>query len=143
MIASNAVPAALAHADLEAVVAEAVEALAPFFVVWGLFQLLPQPFAGRLGIREVNLGQYLEVSKPIVSLQSLSPVYADFSLTQQELARLNTGMKVRVTTDVYLDKPFEGKLSAINPDLDQSTRSVGLQATLENPDQLLRPGLVQ
>ena len=59
------------------------------------------PFAGRLGIRLVNLGQYLDTGKPIVSLQSLTPIYADFSLPQQELARLKTGMSVRVTTDTY------------------------------------------
>jgi membrane fusion protein (multidrug efflux system) len=99
------------------------------------------PFAGRLGIRLINLGQYLDTGKPIVSLQSLSPVYADFSLPQQELSRLKTGMKVRVTTDAYPDKQFEGTLSAINPDLDPSTRSVGLQATFPNADQLLRPGM--
>ena len=99
------------------------------------------PFAGRLGIRLVNLGQYLDIGKPIVSLQSLTPVYADFSLPQQELARLKTGMIVRVTTDTYPGRKFEGTLTAINPDLDQSTRSVGLQATFANPDQLLRPGM--
>jgi membrane fusion protein, multidrug efflux system len=99
------------------------------------------PFAGRLGIRLVNLGQYIDTGKPIVSLQSLTPVYADFSLPQQELARLKTGMRVRVTTDTYPDRQFEGTLTAINPDLDQSTRSVGLQATFANPDQLLRPGM--
>jgi membrane fusion protein, multidrug efflux system len=99
------------------------------------------PFAGRLGIRLANLGQYLDVGKPIVSLQSLSPVYADFSLPQQELARLKTGMKVRVTTDTYPGRQFEGTLSAINPDLDASTRSVGLRATFDNADQLLRPGM--
>jgi membrane fusion protein, multidrug efflux system len=99
------------------------------------------PFAGRLGIRLVNLGQYLEAGKPIVSLHSLTPVYADFSLPQQELARLKTGMVVRVTTDAYADQAFEGTLSAISPDLDQLTRSVGLRATLENAGQLLRPGM--
>jgi membrane fusion protein (multidrug efflux system) len=99
------------------------------------------PFAGRLGIRLVNLGQYIHAGKPIVSLQSLTPVYADFSLPQQELARLKAGMTVRVTTDTYPGRKFDGKLTAINPDLDQSTRSVGLQATLDNPDQLLRPGM--
>jgi membrane fusion protein (multidrug efflux system) len=99
------------------------------------------PFAGSLGIRMVNMGQYLDTGKPIVSLQSLAPVYADFALPQQELARLKTGLSVRVTTDAYPDQPFEGKLTAINPDLDQSMRSVGLQATLENPDRLLRPGM--
>ena len=99
------------------------------------------PFAGRLGIRLVNLGQYLDTAKPIVSLQSLTPVYAEFSLPQQELARLKTGMRVHVTTDAYPGRTFEGKLTAINPDLDAQTRSVGLQATFENPEQLLRPGM--
>jgi membrane fusion protein (multidrug efflux system) len=99
------------------------------------------PFAGRLGIRLVNLGQYIDTGKPIVSLQSLTPIYADFSLPQQELARLKTGMRVRVTTDTYPERQFEGTLTAINPDLDQSTRSVGLQATFTNSDQLLRPGM--
>jgi membrane fusion protein (multidrug efflux system) len=99
------------------------------------------PFAGRLGLRLVNLGQYLDTGKPIVSLQSLTPVYAEFSLPQQELARLKTGMKVRVTTDAYPGRQFDGALTAINPDLDQQTRSVGLQATFDNPEQLLRPGM--
>jgi membrane fusion protein (multidrug efflux system) len=99
------------------------------------------PFAGRLGIRLVNLGQYLDAGKPVVSLQSLAPVYADFSLPQQELARLKTSMKVRVTTDTYPGRNFEGALTTINPDLDPSTRSVALQATLDNQDQALRPGM--
>jgi len=64
-----------------------------------------------------------------------------FSLPQQELARLKTGMRVRVATDAYPGKPFEGVLTTINPSLDQGTRSVGLQATFANPDQLLRPGM--
>lgn len=99
------------------------------------------PFAGRLGIRQVNLGQYLDVGKPIVSLQSLSPVYGDFSLPQQELSRLTNGMRVRLTVDAFPDRRFEGKLTTINPDLDPSTRSIGLQATIDNPDQALRPGM--
>ena len=99
------------------------------------------PFAGQLGIRQVNLGQYVDTGKPIVSLQSLAPVYVDFSLPQQELAKLQTGMRVRLRTDAYPDRSFEGTLTTINPDLDQSTRSVGLQATLANPEQLLRPGM--
>jgi membrane fusion protein (multidrug efflux system) len=102
---------------------------------------LRAPFAGRLGIRQVNLGQYLEAGKPIVSLQALEPVYVNFSLRQQELARLRAGMPVRVTTDASPGRQFEGRLTAINPDLDPSTRSVGLQATFENPGQLLHPGM--
>jgi membrane fusion protein (multidrug efflux system) len=99
------------------------------------------PFAGKLGIRQINLGQYLDAGKPIVSLQSLAPIYADFSLPQQDLAQLKTGMRVRVTTDTYTNRQFEGTLLAINPDLDATTRSVGVRAVLENADQALRPGM--
>lgn len=99
------------------------------------------PFAGRLGIRLVNLGQYLDTGKPIVSLQSLDPVYADFSLPQQELSQLSKGLRVRLSTDTYPDRRFEGTLTALNPGLDAATRSVGLQATFENPEHLLRPGM--
>ncbi len=99
------------------------------------------PFAGRLGVRQVNLGQYLDAGKPIVSLQSLSPIFVDFSLPQQELARLKTGMTVRVSTDAYPGRKFDGVLTVINPDLDSTTRSIGLQATFTNADQALRPGM--
>jgi membrane fusion protein (multidrug efflux system) len=99
------------------------------------------PFAGRLGIRMVNLGEHLDVGKPIVSLQSLAPVYADFSLPQQDLAQLKTGMRVQVSTDTYTNHFFEGTLTAINPDLDSSTRNVRLQATLDNAEGLLHPGM--
>jgi membrane fusion protein (multidrug efflux system) len=99
------------------------------------------PFAGRTGIRQVNLGESIDRGKAIVSLQSLSPVYGDFSLPQQELALIKTGMKVRVVSDSFPDKKFEGVLTAINPDLDPVTRSVKIQATFENAEQLLRPGM--
>jgi membrane fusion protein (multidrug efflux system) len=99
------------------------------------------PFAGRLGIRQVNLGQYLDAGKPIVSLQSLTPIYADFSLPQQQLARLQTGLRVRLAIDAFPDREFQGQLTAINPDLDSATRSVGLRASFENADGSLRPGM--
>jgi membrane fusion protein (multidrug efflux system) len=99
------------------------------------------PFAGKLGIRQINLGEYVDAGKPIVSLQSLTPVYADFSLPQQSLADIKTGMTVRVTLDTYTNKQFMGTLTAINPNLDEITRSVRLQATLDNPEQLMRPGM--
>jgi len=99
------------------------------------------PFAGRLGIRQVNLGQFLDNGKPIVSLQSLNPVYANFSLPQQNLAVLHAGLPVRVTTDAYPGRDFAGTLTTINPDLDESTRSITLQATLDNADEALRPGM--
>jgi len=99
------------------------------------------PFTGQLGIRQVNLGEYLDAGKPIVSLQALTPVYADFSLPQQDLAQLQNGMRVNLKSDTYPGKEFEGTLTTINPDVDSSTRSVGLQATFKNPEQLLRPGM--
>jgi membrane fusion protein (multidrug efflux system) len=99
------------------------------------------PFAGRLGIRLINLGQYLEAGKPIVSLQALTPIYANFSLPQQELSKLKTDMQVRLRTDASPGKEFEGILTVINPGLDETTRSVGLQATFANEEQLLRPGM--
>jgi len=102
---------------------------------------LRAPFAGQLGIRQVNLGQYLDAGKPIVSLQALNPVYADFSLPQQELGQLKPGMRVRVTTDTYPDRKFDGSLLAINPDLDSSTRSVTIRGAFDNSDQALRPGM--
>jgi membrane fusion protein (multidrug efflux system) len=98
------------------------------------------PFAGKLGIRLVNLGEQLDVGKGIVSLQSLTPIYVDFSLPQQELGKLETGLTVRVTSDSYLGKKFEGKLTAINPDLNATTRSVQLRAEFANADSALRPG---
>ena len=99
------------------------------------------PFAGQLGIRLVNLGELLDVGKPVVSLQALSPVFTDFSLPQQELARLKPGLAVRVSSDTYPGQHFDGTLTAINPDLDATTRSVRLQATFANAEQLLRPGM--
>jgi membrane fusion protein (multidrug efflux system) len=104
-------------------------------------KVIRAPFAGKLGIRQINVGEYLDTGKLIVSLQSLAPVYGDFSMPQQELARLKTGLTVRTTTDTYPDKTFTGTLTAINPDLETSTRSVRLQATFANEEQLLRPGM--
>jgi membrane fusion protein (multidrug efflux system) len=99
------------------------------------------PFDGRLGIRLVNLGEQLDAGKGIVSLQSLTPVYADFSLPQQDLSQLQTGLVVRVACDAYPGQKFTGTLTAINPDLDAMTRSVPVRATFENTNQLLRAGM--
>ncbi len=99
------------------------------------------PFAGKLGIRLVNLGEQLAVGQSMVSLQSLAPIYVDFSLPQQEMARLQTGLKVRVALDAYPTNQFEGELTAINPDLDPVTRSVRVRAKFENGGERLRAGM--
>jgi membrane fusion protein (multidrug efflux system) len=99
------------------------------------------PFGGRVGIRQVNEGEYVEAGKLIVSLQLLMPVYGDFALPQQELARVRTGLPVRALTDTYPGQQFDGTLTAIDPDVNALTRSVQLQATFANPQELLRPGM--
>lgn len=99
------------------------------------------PFAGTLGIRLVNLGQMLKEGEPIVSLQTLDPIFADFALPQQALARLQAGDPVRVTTDTFANAVFAGKLSAVNAEVDATTRNIRLQATIANPKQQLRPGM--
>jgi len=99
------------------------------------------PFAGQLGIRLVNLGEQLSAGQSIVSLQSLSPVFVDFSLPQQEFAKLQTGLKVSAVLDAYPTNQFDGELAAINPDLDAVTRSVRLRAKFENAGGLLRAGM--
>lgn len=102
---------------------------------------LVAPFTGRLGIREVNLGQFVNNGSKIVSLQSLDPIYVDFLLPQQLLSALAAGQPIRVSTDAYPGRVFTGELTAINSEIDPITRNIRLQGTLKNPDGALRPGM--
>src|SRR5216110_3722107 len=99
------------------------------------------PFDGQLGIRQVNVGQMINAGQQVVPLTSLNPVFADFALPQQYLGQLTPGLEVHVTTDALADRVFNGKVTAINSMVDSSTRNITLQATLENPDHALRPGM--
>jgi membrane fusion protein (multidrug efflux system) len=99
------------------------------------------PFGGRLGIRQVNLGQILREGDPIVTLQSLDPIYVNFTLPQQELARLRSGLPVRVTSDALPGQAIDGRITAVNPLVDADTRNVQLQATVANRAEKLRPGM--
>jgi len=99
------------------------------------------PFAGHLGLRQVNLGEILREGTAIVSLQNLDSVYVDFSLPQRELARLTTNMKVRVASDVAPGKVFEGKLIAVSPEVNPVTRNVRVRALVANPGGQLRTGM--
>jgi membrane fusion protein (multidrug efflux system) len=99
------------------------------------------PFAGRTGIRTVNLGTYVDKAMPIVSLQALAPIFAETMLPQQTLAALKPGLAVKLSTDAFPEKVFAGTLTAINPDFDAASRSVRVQATLANAEELLRPGM--
>lgn len=99
------------------------------------------PFAGRLGIRHISVGQFLDKGSQVVSLQSLDPIYVDFSLPQQRLGDLAEGLRVDVISDAYPGARFEGEITAVNPDIDAATRNVRVQATMANPDGRLRPGM--
>lgn len=97
------------------------------------------PFSGLLGIRQVNLGQYLAAGAPIVPLQSLDPIYVNFNVPQQQVGALKAGDEVRVSTEA--NGSFKGKITAINSVIDEATRNIQVQATLSNPQGRLRPGM--
>jgi membrane fusion protein, multidrug efflux system len=99
------------------------------------------PFDGQLGIRQVNVGQMINSGQQVVSLQALDPVYVDFALPQQELSKLAPGLEALVRTDAQSGREFKGKLTALNSMVDTVTRNVTLQATFENPDHALKPGM--
>jgi len=102
---------------------------------------LRAPFDGQLGIRQVNVGQSIDARQPIVQLTALDPVFVDFALPQQELSKLAPGLEAHVRTDAVPGREFKGKLTALNSMVDTVTRNVTLQATLENPDHALKPGM--
>ncbi len=99
------------------------------------------PFPGILGIRQVNLGQYLKSGDPIVPLQSLDPIYVNFGLPQQEIGRMKVGGEVRVAAEGMSGAEFAGRITAIDSIVDESTRNVRVQATLDNRKGRLRPGM--
>ena len=99
------------------------------------------PFTGHLGIRQVDVGQYLQPGTAIVTLQQLDPIYVDFSLPEQSLTHLTLGQKVRAHVDAQPDVTFEGEISAINAKIDEATRNILVRATFKNPDHKLLPGM--
>jgi len=99
------------------------------------------PFTGVLGIRQVDKGQYLNGGAPIVPLQSMDPVYVNFSLPQQDVAALEVGAEVRVSADSIANAKPVGRITAINSVVDPETRNVQVQATFHNPRAQLRPGM--
>ena len=99
------------------------------------------PFAGILGIRQVNLGQYLSPGNPVAALQSLHPIYVNFGVPQQETPNMRLGRTVRVTVGDAADKGFVGLITALDSVVNEATRNVQVQATLPNRDGRLRPGM--
>jgi membrane fusion protein (multidrug efflux system) len=99
------------------------------------------PFTGRSGIRLVNLGQVLREGDAVTTLQTLDPIYVNFSLPQQRLPQLSEAKTVRVKSDAAPDQVFEGRINAINPEIDMATRNIRVQATIDNREEKLRPGM--
>jgi membrane fusion protein (multidrug efflux system) len=99
------------------------------------------PFDGQLGIRQMNVGQMINAGQQVVALTSLDRVYVDFALPEQHVSKLTKDLEVRVRADALPGREFKGKLTAVNSMVDAVTRNVPLQATFENPDHALRPGM--
>jgi len=104
-------------------------------------KLIRAPFTGKLGVRLVDVGQYLDAGTPIGTLQALDTVFVDFFLPQQALATLKIGQKVALKTDAYPTQTFTGTITVINPEIDVNTRNVLVRATLKNPKHKLLPGM--
>jgi membrane fusion protein, multidrug efflux system len=102
---------------------------------------LRAPFAGHIGVRLIDIGQYINAGTTVVTLQALDPIYADFFLPQQALTQLRIEQTVTVKVDTYPDQDFTGTVTAINPKVDSATRNVQVRATLKNPDRRLLPGM--
>src|ERR1700675_3383636 len=104
-------------------------------------KLVRAPFDGELGVRHVEVGQFLTAGTQIVTLTDLSQLYANFTVTEKDRAALKVGQTVRVAVDAYPGRTFEGKITAIEPQIATDTRNIRVQATLDNPDHILKPGM--
>ncbi len=104
-------------------------------------KLIRAPFSGQLGIRQIDLGQYLSAGAPIVTLTDLSMLYVNFTLPSQQRSEISVGQEVRVTSDAYPGRPFMAKVTTIEPQLSPDTRTITVQATMPNPDNALLPGM--
>jgi membrane fusion protein (multidrug efflux system) len=132
-----------AQADLDAAEARAkqAEATVANLVATIAKKTIRAPFDGRIAIRQVELGQVVSQGTPIASLQSVTPIHADFWLPQQALAELTAGQRVRMRTDAFRDQEWNGEITTVNPEVDAATRNVRVRATFENRDGRLRPGM--
>lgn len=99
------------------------------------------PFNGELGIRQVDLGRFLDKGNPVVNLQQLDPIYLDFSLPERHIAKLAKGQTISVTVEAYPGRQFSGRIQAIAPALQENSRSLKVRALLENHEKALHPGM--
>jgi membrane fusion protein, multidrug efflux system len=105
------------------------------------YKFIRAPFAGKLGIRQVDVGQYVSPGTALVTLQALDPIFVDFTLPQQALAQIAVGQKVTALVDTFPGESFAGTIAAINSKVDTGSRNVQVRASLANPDHRLLPGM--
>lgn len=131
------------QSDYDSVAAEFKQAEASLKEIEAVIErkTLRAPFDGLLGIREVNLGQYVQSGSPVVQLESLDPIYVNFSLPQRNVGDLELGRKLHVTAEGFPGETFEGAITAIDPNVNDATRNIRAQATLANPKGRLRSGM--
>ncbi len=134
---------ARSQADLDTAVAQAARAKAAVQNIQSIIskKTIRAPFSGRLGIRAVDLGEFLQPGTPIVALDSADPVYVDFRVPQQALADIQPGFEVEITGDTFGDRAWMGKVDSIDVRIDPATRNVLVRALVDNPDGRLRPGM--
>ncbi|HEY7842512.1 MAG TPA: efflux RND transporter periplasmic adaptor subunit [Bradyrhizobium sp.] len=104
-------------------------------------KLVQAPFEGELGVRMVEVGQFLNAGTTIVSLTDLSELYANFTVTEKDSGQLKVGQVVRIAVDAYPDQTFDGKITTIEPQIAADTRNIRVQATIANPEHILKPGM--
>lgn len=131
------------EADLDLAEAQYAEALAAVEHLQALIakKRVVAPFSGRLGIVQVDEGQFLDKGTGIVQLEAVDPIYVDFALPEREVGQVMAGMVVRVSVDAFPGRVFPGRIEAVNPRVDETTRNVRIRATLPNHDELLRAGM--
>jgi membrane fusion protein (multidrug efflux system) len=134
---------AVSQGDVDELIAEVAKAEAEVQAKQALIRkkTLRAPFAGQVGIRRINLGQYLRSGSEIVELEALDPVYVDYALPERRLPVLGVGQPVEVRVAAYPDEIFRGEIQAISPAVNRQTRNIQIRALLENPDHKLLPGM--
>ncbi len=139
LLATNVV----SQADYDRDLAQLTQALAQADDIRAVIakKTIRAPFAGRLGLRHVNLGQVINDGEAIVTLQSLDPIFVNFSLPQQQLAKIHTGLSVRVSSDALPGEVVTCPITAISPEVDDITRNIRVQATMANREERFRPGM--
>ncbi len=133
----------MAQANLDTAIAQRDQAAAQVELIRAQInqKTIVAPFAGRLGIRQVNLGQYLAAGAAIVTLQSVDPIFVNFTLPEREIPRLKVGQEVSLTIEGRKDRVFTGKITSLDAKVDEATRNLLIQATVENKDGALVPGV--